>query len=43
MACASVVLPVPGGPQRMTETEPEVPPVSEARLTSGEPGRRRCF
>ena len=38
IACASVVLPVPGGPQRMTETDPDSPVRSPARLTSGDPG-----
>ncbi len=41
MACASVVLPVPGGPHRMIETEPSSPATSDARLTRGEPGVRR--
>ena len=42
IACASVVLPVPGGPQRMTETEPDSPVRSPARATSGDPGVSRC-
>ncbi len=41
MAWASVVLPVPGGPQRMTDTEPDSPERSLASATSGEPGVRR--
>ena len=40
---ASVVLPVPGGPHRITDAGPAGPPLpSPTSLRSGEPGRRRC-
>ena len=42
IACASVVLPVPGGPHRITETAVFAAPAGSARATSGEPGRSRC-
>ena len=41
-ACAIVVLPVPGGPQRITEVPAESAPSAAARRCSGEPGRSRC-
>ena len=43
IACANVVLPVPGGPHKMTETALGARPVSSlARLTRGDPARNRC-
>ena len=42
IAWASVVLPVPGGPHRMTETDPDSPVRSPASATSGDPGVSRC-
>ena len=42
MACARVVLPVPGGPQRMMDAEPWLPSASEAKRTSGDPRCSRC-
>ena len=41
IACASVVLPVPGGPHRMTEVAAAVAASGSASVTSGEPGRSR--
>ena len=41
--CASVVLPVPGGPQRITETGPAGPPAASARRRSGEPAREQVL
>ena len=42
MAWASVVFPVPGGPHRITDTDPDAPLASFARFTRGEPGLSRC-
>jgi hypothetical protein len=43
IAWARVVLPVPGGPQRMIETAPADVASGSARATMGDPARRRCF
>ncbi len=43
MAWASVVLPVPGGPQRMTEAADADDEESVvASVTNGDPGRSKC-
>ena len=41
IAFAIVVLPVPGGPHRMTDAAPFAPESSDARVRSGDPGPSR--
>ena len=42
ITCARVVLPVPGGPYRITEDGPAGPAFSPANTRRGEPGVSRC-
>ena len=42
ITCARVVLPVPGGPYRITEDGPAGPAFSPASTRRGEPGVSRC-